>query len=61
MYESKSVFYIDCSGRGLCLPMKVLAANAGRVYDDPWDAMKIWGCVCDIGYRGPDCSLRVSP
>ena len=40
--------------------MKVLAANAGRDYSDPWDAMKIWGCHCDIGYRGPDCSLRVS-
>ncbi len=40
--------------------MKTLAANAGRDYSDPWDAMKIWGCHCDIGYRGPDCSLRVS-
>ncbi len=39
--------------------MKILAKNAGREYDEPWDAMKIWGCVCDKGYRGPDCSLKV--
>ncbi len=49
----------DCNNRGLCLPMKVLASQAGRQYDDPWDAMKIWGCMCDIGYRGPDCGQKV--
>lgn len=51
----------DCSNRGICLPMKVLAERAGRNYSTPWDAMKIWGCVCDKGFRGPDCSLQVFP
>lgn len=48
----------DCNGRGQCLPQKILAELAGRVYSEPWDAMKIWGCVCDKGYRGPDCSQQ---
>merc|ERR1712100_575794 len=26
-----------------------------------WDAGKIQGCKCDLGYDGPDCSHRVSP
>jgi len=26
-----------------------------------WDAGKIQGCRCDLGYDGPDCSHRVSP
>ena len=39
--------------------MKILAEKAGRVYETPWDAMKIWGCYCDKGFRGPDCSLQV--
>jgi hypothetical protein len=41
--------------------MKILAERAGYNYTTPWDAMKIWGCVCDKGYRGPDCSQQVYP
>jgi hypothetical protein len=26
-----------------------------------WDAGKIQGCRCDLGYDGPDCSHRISP
>jgi len=26
-----------------------------------WDAQKIQGCKCDLGYSGPDCSSRVAP
>ena len=26
-----------------------------------WDAGKIQGCKCDLGYDGPDCAHRVSP
>ena len=39
--------------------MRILAEQAGRKYTEPWDAMKIYGCYCDLGYRGPDCSLKV--
>lgn len=30
-------------------------------YDHTWDADKIYGCVCDLGYTGFDCSERVCP
>eukprot|EP01034_Spumella_vulgaris_P025807 gene25807-32301_t len=40
------------------LTMKALA---NHIYTLPWDANKIWGCVCDIGSRGPDCSLNAPP
>ena len=48
----------DCNGRGICYTQKQLAAEAGKVYSTPWDAMKHVGCVCDLGFRGPDCSLQ---
>lgn len=46
---------------GYCIPLKNLASEAGRVYDKPWDAIKHVGCVCDSGYRGPDCSQQECP
>jgi len=51
----------DCSNHGQCLPQRVFASMAGNEYDEPWDAMKIWGCLCDAGFRGPDCSLKECP
>merc|ERR1719164_228561 len=40
---------------------KQLAAEASKTYTSPWDAMKHVGCVCDMGFRGPDCSLQECP
>ncbi|KAL3776799.1 hypothetical protein ACHAW5_006218 [Stephanodiscus triporus] len=51
----------DCSGRGICMPQKTLAALAGATYTVPWDADKHLGCKCDDGYRGPDCSQKECP
>lgn len=51
----------DCSGRGICVTAKQLASEAGKIYEAPWDALKQQGCICDIGSRGPDCSLRECP
>jgi len=51
----------DCSGKGVCMTMKALANNFGATYSTPWDAEKHMGCKCDIGYRGPDCSLKECP
>lgn len=30
-------------------------------YDDAWDAKYSYGCKCDDGFRGPDCSLIECP
>eukprot|EP00580_Thalassiosira_gravida_P000078 CAMPEP_0201610892 /NCGR_PEP_ID=MMETSP0492-20130828/18304_1 /ASSEMBLY_ACC=CAM_ASM_000837 /TAXON_ID=420259 /ORGANISM="Thalassiosira gravida, Strain GMp14c1" /LENGTH=245 /DNA_ID=CAMNT_0048076875 /DNA_START=53 /DNA_END=791 /DNA_ORIENTATION=- len=51
----------DCSGRGICLPQKSLAALQGATYTAPWDADKHLGCKCDDGYRGSDCSQKECP
>merc|ERR1712146_709440 len=51
----------DCSDNGLCYTQKQLATEAGTTYETPWDAMKHVGCVCDLGFRGPDCSLQECP
>ena len=63
-----------CSGHGKCLSMKSLAEvyNTNGVPSpqfygvDPnnsftWDANRIFGCYCDDGYDGYDCSLRKCP
>jgi len=51
----------DCNGRGVCYTEKQIAAEAGATYAKPWDATKHVGCICDSGYRGPDCSLQECP
>jgi hypothetical protein len=53
----RSVCLNNCNNQGVCYTAKQLAEDAGRVYDTPWDADKFVGCVCDIGFRGPDCRL----
>ena len=30
-------------------------------YDEAWDSNLQWGCDCDAGFFGPDCSLRECP
>lgn len=64
----------ECNGHGKCLNMKQLAEYAlsngedtawsyGKTPNDPqrWDFDKVYGCQCDVGYEGYDCSLRVCP
>lgn len=51
----------DCSGQGICYTMKQMAEDYGREYSLPWDADKLLACVCDIGYRGLDCSMVECP
>lgn len=51
----------DCNGRGICYTLKQIATEANAVYSTPWDATKHVGCICDKGYRGPDCSLQECP
>lgn len=57
----------DCNGQGRCLSLRSLAAfrrnfqSQQFVYDSVWDADKVQGCVCDLGFYGTDCSLRACP
>lgn len=59
---------VPCNGRGRCMSMR----DASRLRDDRtlfssftytsnWDADKIYGCVCDPGFEGYDCSLISCP
>lgn len=47
---------------------KEMGANDGEYletyltsYESAWDSGLIYGCKCDMGYRGPDCSLVECP
>ena len=56
----------DCNGHGTCIDMRDYSSQSdiyeeNKKYDKVWDADKIHGCVCDEGYEGYDCSLRICP
>jgi hypothetical protein len=43
----------------------IASVDNTRVYNgflyNLWDAQKIQGCKCDLGYSGPDCASRIAP
>jgi hypothetical protein len=49
------VAYADSAAGGAKLEW--LAADSFPEYRSAWDADKSFGCKCDAGFRGPDCSL----
>jgi hypothetical protein len=67
----------DCSGHGICqdafhfrqdatalTAVTAVTGEYGTVnnyFTDAFDAHRQMGCKCDIGYRGPDCSLIECP
>ena len=57
-----------CSNHGECVSLKTMASrndgfisNKTTIYDNRWDADVIYGCICDIGYSGYDCSQKSCP
>eukprot|EP01029_Cantina_marsupialis_P028209 TRINITY_DN775862_c0_g1_i1.p1 TRINITY_DN775862_c0_g1~~TRINITY_DN775862_c0_g1_i1.p1 ORF type:complete len:402 (-),score=88.38 TRINITY_DN775862_c0_g1_i1:116-1321(-) len=51
----------NCNGHGVCQSAEYFAVEAGSSYSVAYDSRKINGCKCDIGFRGPDCSLIECP
>jgi len=57
----------ECSGQGRCMSMREAGAQLDYKslwHDDEygkWDADMIYGCVCDEGFEGMDCSERTCP
>lgn len=64
----------SCNDHGQCLDMSTLATLStvngdlggftyGDTPNDPatWDANRVYGCLCDSGYQGYDCSLYACP
>ena len=63
-----------CNGNGICITMAE-AAERDQLYKDvgpttygpdpnqvaTWDAHKIMHCLCDEGYSGYDCSIKMCP
>ena len=58
----------SCSGNGVCQSESRFVADAGikdannnlYKYASAYDADKSYGCKCDSGYRGADCSASAS-
>lgn len=61
---SSTQCYNDCNGRGECVSLRSAALlNDGYLFNrtttyNQWDADVIFGCKCDPGYSGADCSVR---
>jgi len=51
----------ECSGHGICQSNLSFAEEAGARYYGAWDSGLQFGCLCDSGFRGNDCSLQECP
>jgi hypothetical protein len=51
----------QCSGHGICQDLKHFAEDSGAIYKTSWDSFYNYGCLCDQGFRGPDCSMMECP
>ena len=50
-----------CASDPSCSNREYSACFALNVYETPWDADRFYGCYCDEGYSGYDCSVRTCP
>jgi len=51
----------SCSGHGICQSNLKFAEDGGSRYELAWDSGLHYGCKCDSGFRGGDCSLQECP
>lgn len=55
-----------CSGHGTCQSNVEFSEDASTTSNDvkylsAWDSGLHMGCKCDVGFRGPDCSMKECP
>jgi len=57
----------DCNDHGVCMSYRRFAERTmnddseSYTYETPWDADKVYGCVCDESFINYDCILRDCP
>jgi len=51
----------SCMGNGVCVTQEDLIDDASSYTYSAWDKLKIYGCECDLGYRGHNCALKECP
>ena len=56
----------SCTSVDICNDIDCTDRNYGKcsevnVYETPWEADHLFGCLCDEGYSGYDCSVRTCP
>lgn len=55
----------NCNGHGTCMTIENLynyfTWDSTLGLYDSWDADHLTTCVCDIGYTGPSCAMRMCP
>ncbi|KAA0172382.1 hypothetical protein FNF28_00065 [Cafeteria roenbergensis] len=52
----------DCSGHGRCRYLADLPqVSSQKQLEYAWEGDRISTCMCDPGYGGPDCSVRMCP
>ena len=61
--QDPGVLRSSCTSADICTDVGCTvrdysACSAVHVYETPWEADKFFGCLCDEGYSGYDCSLR---
>ena len=55
---------MPCNSHGVCMSMRNFAGTIvgeNMPYTQPWDADKVYGCLCDTGYTGHDCMSKPCP
>lgn len=64
---SGSFHMLPCSGNGKCISLREISQLQDYIHEfnstnyNGWDADMIYGCACDDGYEGFDCSQKICP
>lgn len=64
--QDPGILRSSCTSLDICSDIECTDRNYGacsevNVYETPWEADHLFGCLCDEGYSGYDCSVRTCP